>query len=78
MNVQTSELDRADLIIQLRDEAGHLMVRRVIDRDDWISQAVFNIAAGSRKHWTTPDWNALIRDLGASQLKLTDWLDLNT
>lgn len=78
MNVQTSEVDQADTLIRLRDEAGHLLVRRVINRNDWVSQAVFNIAAGARKHWNTSDWAALVNDLGASSLTLTDWLDLNT
>lgn len=69
---------RDNLIQQLRDEAGRLLVRRVINRNDWISDAVFNIAAGDRTVWNKRDWAALINDLAASSLMLTDWLDLNT
>ena len=75
MNFQTAEARGVD---QLRDTAGRLLVRRAIDRDDWISEAIFDIAAGSKVHWTPQQWKALDHDLHACRLKLADWLDLNT
>ena len=82
MNRLETEEDAADKaalrVMMLREAAGHLLVRRLVDRDDWISQGIFDIAAGARTDWTPQDWRTLLRDLKASQLKLTDWLDLNT
>ena len=75
MNGPTGELAPVD---RLRDEAGRLLISRAIDRDDWISQAVLDIAAGSRRDWTPANWRALVRDLKACQLRISDWLDLNT
>lgn len=54
------------------------MVRRVIDRDDDIAEAVFDIAAGDRQHWTSQDWRTVLADLSGCRLRLADWLDLNT
>lgn len=75
MNSCTPQLDTVD---QLRDEAGHLLVRRAVDRSDWISDAVLDIAAGDRKHWTPQDWRTLLKDLRRSPGTLAEWLDLNT
>ena len=75
MNSCTPELDPVD---HLRSEAGHLLVRRAVDRSDWISDAILDIAAGQRVHWTPQDWNTLLTDLRRSPGSLADWLDLNT
>jgi len=66
-----------DPIDRLRDAAGTLLVRRAMDRDDEISEAIFDIAAGDRTNWSTEDWNTLLHDLKACRLRLNDWLDLN-
>ena len=71
MNLQTHSVD------QLRDCAGRLLVRRAVDRNDWISDAIFDIAAGSKLNWTPQEWKALDHDLHACRLRLNDWLDLN-
>ncbi len=69
MVISTTTVDR------LREEAGHLLVRQIIDRNDWISDALLDIAAGGRKSWTVPDWDALLEDLEACPLLVSDWLD---
>ena len=71
--IGTPELDPVD---RLRRDAGRLLVSRAIDRDDWISQAVLDIAAGSKIDWTPADWQILVRDLKAGRLNISDWLDL--
>ncbi len=71
MIISTTNVNR------LRDTAGHLLISRVVNRDDWVSQSVFDIAAGDRKSWTVTDWDELLADLDACQLCLSDWLDLN-
>ncbi len=72
--VNTNGLD----LDQLRDDAGRLLVRRAINRDDWISDAILDIAAGDREDWSTEDWNTLLSELQTCRLRLADWLDLNT
>ena len=69
--IDNSTIDR------LRDSAGHLLVRRVIDRDDWTSDALCDLAAGDRVQWTPQDWRTLLRDLRKTPGTLNDWLDLN-
>jgi len=66
-----------DLVDRLRESAGHLLTARAVNRDDWISEAVLDIAAGNRTHWTPQQWRTLLRDLRRSPGKLGDWLDLN-
>ena len=81
MNESEAEIaaDKAALrVMMLREAAGNLLVSRLVERDDWISQGVFDIAAGNRTNWTPQDWRTLLNDLRASRVKLTDWLDLNT
>ena len=57
-----------ELVEQLRDNHGHRLVRRVIVRNDWVAQAVFDIAAGDRKEWNPRDWRILFKHLRASPL----------
>ena len=77
MNFSTSEPDPAEIVDRLREAAGQLLLRRVIDRDDWIGLAVLDIAAGDRQHWTPQDWHTLLAELHRTPGKLSDWLDLN-
>ena len=74
MNFAPSELDPVD---RLRNEVGHLLVRRAVDRDDWVSETLCDIAAGNRTDWDTQDWTALLTGLKRTELCITDWLDLN-
>lgn len=67
-----------DIIDRLRDEAGHLLVRRACDRDDWIGSAVLDVAAGDKREWTPSEWSAMLADLHRTPGNLADWLDLNT
>lgn len=67
-----------ETIDRLRDEAGHLLTRRAAQRDDWIGDAILDIAAGDKLAWTPEDWRALLADIDRVPGKLTDWLDLNT
>lgn len=60
---------------RLEDEVGNVLVRRVIKRDDWASEAIFDIAASDKIEWTLIEWKALLCDLEKCQLKVKDWLD---
>ncbi|KKL93767.1 hypothetical protein LCGC14_1871370 [marine sediment metagenome] len=60
---------------RLEDEFGNILVRRVIKRNDWAAEAIFDIAAGDKKEWTPIEWAAVLCDLERCQLKVTDWLD---
>lgn len=60
---------------RLKAEVGHLLVRRVIMKDGWAAEAIFDIAAGDKKEWTPMEWTAVLCDLENCQLKVCDWLD---
>lgn len=62
---------------KLKDEVGHLLVRRVIERDDWTAEAIFNIAAGDKTNWTPIEWATVTCDLERSRLRVSDWLKAN-
>ena len=53
---------------------GHLLVRRAIERDDWVSESIFNLAAGDQAHWTPEEWAPILTDLETCDDKLADWL----
>ena len=57
---------------------GHLLVRRAILRNDWISDALLDLAAGSQTEWTPQEWNVLLKELRESSEKIEDWLVLNS
>ena len=69
MNQERSNRER------LLDEVGNVLVRRVIERDDWAAEAVFDIAAGDKTEWTPIEWAAVVSDLERSKLKVKDWLN---
>lgn len=62
------------LIQRLDEEFGNVMVRRVIERDDWAAEAIFDIAAGDKTDWSPLEWAAVICDLERCKLKISDWL----
>lgn len=70
--------EREEMIDRLRDEAGHLLLRRIVDREDWISEAVLDLAAGKQQAWTPGQWTVLLTELRHTPGRLADWLDLNT
>jgi hypothetical protein len=53
---------------------GHLLVRRAILRDDWISEAILELAAGDKLEWTVPEWDTLTAELAGCDLTIEDWL----
>ena len=69
---------QVDIVDKLRDEAGRLLVRRAVNRNDWISEALLDIAAGDQTHWTPQEWTVLLADVRTTRLHIDDWLDLNT
>ena len=75
MNFFTPAPDPVD---RLREDAGHLLVCRAVNRSDWISEALLDIAAGKQTHWTPQEWDVLLADVRATRLHIADWLDLNT
>ena len=58
----------------LRCDAGHLLVRTAINRNDWIADAVFDIAAGGQTEFTPPQWDDVLSMLDASDIKIGDWI----
>ena len=58
----------------LRRNAGHLLVRTAVNRDDWIADAVFDIAAGGQTEFTPKQWDEVLSMLDASNIKIGDWI----
>ncbi len=56
---------------------GNLRVSRVVKRDDWTSEAIFNIAAGDKTEWSPLEWQAVLSDLTNCKLKVADWLEVS-
>ncbi len=71
----TKEITTNQIKRRLNDEVGNILVRRVIKRNDWAAEAIFDIAAGDKKEWTPIEWAAVLCDLERCRLKVTDWLD---
>ncbi len=60
--------------IETLQQHGHLLVRRVAQRDDSVSDALFDVASGGRSTWTLADWEAMLDELDACQLTVGAWL----
>lgn len=57
-------------------EHARLLVRRAINRDDWIADALLDLAAGDQTEWTVQEWDALLTELEASDMTIDDFLTL--
>ena len=54
---------------RLRDH-GRLLVRRAVLRDDWIADALLDLAAGDKQQWTPQEWFDLQMDMETSDIGL--------
>lgn len=57
----------------LRDH-GRLLVRRAVKRDDWIAEALLDLAAGDKQEWTPGEWSELQTELAGSDMTIEEWL----
>ena len=55
-------------------EFGHLLIRRAILRDDWVAEAIFNLAAEGQTKWDTRQWDTLLSSLENSQQTVAEWV----
>lgn len=62
---------------RLVDAVGNHRVSRVVKREDWTSEAIFNIAAGDQTEWTPLEWQAVLSDLDNCKLKVADWIKVS-
>jgi hypothetical protein len=53
---------------------GHLLIRRAIQRDDWVAEAIFDLAANGQSEWTPRQWDTLLGSLRSSKQTVNDWL----
>lgn len=67
MMMRTNEHDLAD--------HGHLLVRRALDRDDWICNAILDLAANGQREWDLAEWTALLTELETSDMTVAEFLD---
>lgn len=64
----------SEAIERLQDEYGRLLIRRVLLKDDWASDVIFDVAAGNKTEWTPEEWDSLIAELEQSNERVNDWL----
>ncbi len=74
LNMDTREQTIDERLISA---VGSLRVSRVVKRDDWAAEAIFNIAAGDKIEWTPLEWQAVLLDLENCKLKVSDWLEVS-
>jgi len=55
-------------------EFGHLLIRRAILRDDWVAEAIFDLAAEGQTKWNTRQWDTLLASLENSQQTVAEWV----
>ena len=56
------------------EDHGRLLVRRAVLRDDEISQALLDLAAGDQTEWTPQEWFDLSMELENSDMTISDFL----
>jgi hypothetical protein len=61
---------------RLRDH-GRLLVRRAVKREDWITDALLDLAAGDQQQWTPQERFDLLMDMEASDMTIDEWLDFH-
>ena len=62
---------------RLRDH-GRLLVRRAVNRDDWIAHALLDIAAGDQTEWTPAQWDTLLAEISGLDMTIDEYLDFYT
>ena len=62
--------------MEILSEHGGLLVRRVVEREDEVADALFEVATNGRKEWTQRDWSRLLRSLKATNLTVSEWLQM--
>lgn len=57
---------------------GRLLVRRAVKRDDWIAEALLDIAAGDQIAWTPEQWDTLLAEISGNNMCIDEYLDFYT
>lgn len=57
---------------------GHILVRRILTRDDELTDALLDLAAGKQTTWTHQEWEELLSELSGCDDTVEDWLVLNS
>jgi hypothetical protein len=55
-----------------------MLVRRILSRDDELTDALLDLAAGDQKKWSVQEWEALLAELAGCDEPVEDWLILNS
>lgn len=49
-----------------------------MNRDDWISEAILDLAAADQTVWTPQEWFDLLMELETSDMTISEFLDFYT
>ena len=58
-------------------EHGRLLVRRAVQREDWIAQTLLDLAAGDQTEWTPQEWFDLLMEMDSSDMTISEFLDFH-
>jgi hypothetical protein len=72
---QVNAHDLDDQVRLLLNTAGDRKVSAVARSESNLSEALFDVAAGSRQYWDRISWDALLERLDSSDLKVEAWLE---
>lgn len=53
---------------------SHLLVRRAVQRDDEVADAIFDLASSGRLDWDVDSWDDLLNELDNTDKTVGDWL----
>ena len=74
MNIRPEPIPPKELLARLKRQR----IRRVAQRSDDASEALFHLAAAGRKDWTGPEWEDVLSELDRCDDTVEDWLAINT
>lgn len=57
------------------EDHGRIKVRRALERDDWLTDAILDLAANGQRDWTPAEWFDLLMDLETSDMTISEFLD---
>ena len=71
---EVSAHDLDDQVRLLLNTAGDRKVSAVARSESNLADALFDVAAGTRQYWDRISWDALLKRLDSSNLKVETWL----
>ena len=65
-----------DAVQNLLNEAGHLLVRRALLRDN-VADVIYDVAGSRQRDWTLTEWKLLLKELDNCSQTVSQWIEEN-